>query len=202
MPKESIVETIAVTLKLKPAQIKTADVHAKIPALKRMVEKYEKEAVAAEGASLANRARAFSPDTPAAERAQLMRQSTMDAQRAKMHATCAGTFLTQLGNFTSLETTMQIADEMKEVGLINSDASAMDWQNAMDTMQDEIQQMIATSQKLGDVMGSVLADSPTGGTDLVEELNQLFAKYEAETDPVKKEEIRKTIEAKSDAQLV
>ena len=97
---------------------------------------------------------------------------------------------------------MQIADEMKEVGLISADASAMDWQNAMDTMQDEIQRMISTTQKLGDVMGSVLSDSTPGGAEVTDELNALFAKYEAETDPEKKAEIQRMIEAKSNAALV
>ena len=201
MNNESIVDKIAQALGVKASQIKTSDIHAKIPNIKRKAEEYEKQAVAAETSSLANRAKAFSPDTPAGERAQLMRQSTIDAQRAKTLAGFAGTFLTQLGHFTALETTMQIADEMKEVGLINSDVSAMDWQKAMDTMQDEIQQMIATTQKLGDVMGSVLTDPSSGGTELVDELNQLFAKYEAETDPVKKAEIQRQIEAKSNAVL-
>ena len=172
----SIAEQIALTLNIKPDQLKTADVHAKIPALMRMVEKYEKEAIAAETAALTNRARAFSPDTPAAERASLLRQSTEDANRAKMLAMCAGTFLKSLGKFRLLETTMQTVDAMKEAGLVNSDETVMDWQNAMDTMQDEIQQMISTSQKLGDVMGSVLADSSSDSSDVIDELNQLFDK--------------------------
>lgn len=202
MKEETIVDKIAVSLGIKPAQLKTADVHAKIPALKRKAEEYEKQAVTAETAALTNRAKAFSPETAAAERAQLMRQSTMDAQRAKTLAGFAATFITQLGHFTALETTMQIADEMKEVGLINSDISAVDWQNAMDTMQDEIQQMIGTTQKLGDVMGSVLAqDASPVTSDTADELNQLFAKWEAETDPVKKAEIQRQIEAKSNAAI-
>ena len=180
MKEERFIDKIATSLGIKPAQLKTADVHAKIPALRRMAEDYEKQAVAAEAASLENKAKAFSPDTPAADRAKFMRQSTMDAKQAKTLAGFAATFLTQLGNFTALETTMQIADEMKEVGLISSDVSAMDWQNAMDTMQSEIQRIIATNQKLGDVMGSVLSESSSDAADVTDELNALFAKWEAE----------------------
>ena len=135
----SIAEQIALTLNIEPDQLKTADVHAKIPALMHMVEKYEKEAIAAETVAFTNRARAFSPDTPAAERGQLMRQSTEGASRAKMLAMCAGTFLKFLGKFRLLETTMQTVDAMKEARLVNSDDTVMDWQNAMDTMPVEIQ---------------------------------------------------------------
>ena len=202
MSETSLVDRIAVSLGIKPSQLKTADVHAKIPALKRKAEEYEKQAVAAETSSLTNRAKAFSPDTPAADRAQLMRQSTIDAQRAKTLSGFAATFIAQLGHFSALETTMQIADEMKEVGLINSNITAVDWQNAMDTMQDEIQRMISTSQKLGDVMSSVLSDTPTSGAEVADELNLLFAKYEAEKDPIKKAEIQKLIETKSNAALL
>jgi len=201
MKEETIVDKIAISLGIKASQLKTADVHAKIPALRRTAEEYEKKAVAAEASSLENRGKAFSPDTPAVDRARYMRQSTKDAQLAKTLAGFAGTFLTQLGHFTALETTMQIADEMKQVGLLSSDVSAMDWQNAMDTMQEEIQRIISTNQKLGDVMGSVLADSSSDGMEVADELNELFAKYEAETDPVKKAEIQRTIEAKSNAVL-
>lgn len=201
MKDETIVDKIAGILGMKSSDIRLKDVHAKMPALKRKAEEYEKQAVAAETASLENRAKAFSPDTAAADRARLMRQSQQDALRAKSLSGFAGTFLTQLGNFTALETTMQIAEEMKSVGLITSEISATDWQGAMDTMQDEIQKMITVSQNLGNAMGSVLADVQTGGEDITDELNQLFAKYEAETDPVKKAEIQKIIEAKSYAAL-
>lgn len=202
MNGESFVEQIAVSLGIKQAQLKTADVHAKIPALKRKAEEYEREAVVLEGASLANRAKAFSPETPATERARLMRQSTADAQKAKTMAGFAATFLTQLGQFVALETTMQIADEMKEVGLLGENVTVADWQSATDTMQDEIQRMIATSQKLGDVMSGVLTqNNADAGESVADELNELFAKWEAETDPVKKAEIQKLIEAKSNAAL-
>ena len=193
---------IAALFGKRPSQLTTADVHAKIPALKRKAEEYEKQAIAAEASALENRAKAFSPDTKSADRARLMRQSNQDAQRAKTFAGFAGTFLTQLGHCTALETTMQIADEMKEVGLINSDVSVMDWQTAMDTMQDEIQRIIATNQKLGDVMGSVLAETTPDGDEVVDELDRLFARYEAEKDPKKKAEIQRIIESKNKAILV
>lgn len=184
-------------------QLATADIHGKILALKRNVEKWEGQAVAAERSALVNREKAFSPDTPETERARLIRQSVIDTQNAKMLSGYAATFLTQFGHYTELETVMQIADEMKEVGLIDSDVSVVDWQKAMDTMQDEIQRIIATSQKLGDVMGSVLAqDSAAVGIDMVDELDQLFAKWKSESDPAKKAEIQRQIEAKSNAALV
>jgi len=202
MSGENFVEQIAVSLGIKQAQLKTADVHAKIPALKRKAEEYERNAVALEDASLANRAKAFSPETPASERASLMRQSTADAQKAKTMAGFAATFLTQLGQFVALETTMQIADEMKEVGLLGENVTVADWQSATDTMQDEIHRMIATSQKLGDVMSGVLTqNNADSGESVADELNALFARWEAETDPVKKAEIQKLIETKSNAAL-
>lgn len=201
MNEETLVDRIAVSLGLKAAQLKTSDVHAKIPALRRKAADYEAKAVAAEESALKNRAKAFSPDTPAIERAKLMRQSTEDAKRAKVLAGFASTFLTQYGHFTALETAMQIADEMKEVGLISPTASITDWQGAMDSMQDEIEMMVESTKKLGDVMSCALSDTSDGKSDELDELNMLFAKYEAEKDPVKKAEIQRTIEAKSNAAI-
>ena len=197
MKDETLVDKIAISLGLKTAQLKTADVHAKIPALKRKAADYEAQAVAAEEAALKNRAKAFSPDTPDAERAKLMRQSTVDAQRAKTLAGFASTFLTQYGHFTSLETAMRIADEMKEVGLISSNASITDWQGAMDSMQDEIEMMVESTKKLGDVMSCALTDTSVGKPDELDELNVLFAQWKAEKDPAKKAELQRKIEAKS-----
>ena len=203
MAQNGLVDRIAKLLNIKATQLKVADVHAKIPKLKRMVEEYEKQATDVEAAASECRRKAFSPDTPPTERAKLLNQSVVELKRAKTLAGFAGTFLTQLGHFSALETTMQVAGEMKEVGLIGSDVSIMDWQNAMDTMQDEIQRIVATSQKLGDVMGSVLAqEAASTDEEAVDELNQLFAKWEAEPDPVQKAQIQKLIEAKSNAALV
>jgi hypothetical protein len=201
MKEETLVDRIAVSLGLKAAQLRTADVHAKIPVLKRKAADYEAQAVAAEESALKNRAKAFSPDTPAAERAKLMRQSTSDAQRAKTLAGFASTFLTQYGHFSALETAMRIADEMKDVGLISSNASVNDWQGAMDSMQDEIEMMIESTKKLGDVMSCALTDTSAGNPGELEELDRLFAQYEAEKDPVRKAEIQRKIEAKSNAAL-
>ena len=201
MKDETLVDRIAVSLGIKTAQLKTADVHAKIPALKRKAADYEAQAVASEESALKNRAKAFSPDTPAAERAKLMRQSTVDAQRAKTLAGFAGTFLTQYGHFMARGTAMRIADEMKEVGLISPNASITDWQGAMDSMQDEIEMMVESTKKLGDVMSCALTDTSAGQSDELDELNVLFAQYEAEKDPAKKVEIQRKIEAKSNAAL-
>lgn len=194
-----VLEDIAKMLNKDKSQIKLCDISAKIPELKRKVESYRKEAVEAEAQSLAKRAKAFSPETPAADRASLMRHSGMDADKAKTLSGFASTLLAQLGNFEALETTMQIANEMKEVGLISPNVKAIDWQNAMDTMQVEIQQMITTTQKLGHVMTGAL--SPLNVNDSksadIDDLEQLFNAWENEPDPVKKAEIQRQIELKT-----
>lgn len=194
-----VLEEIARILKKDKKEIKLSDISAKIPELKRKVESYRKDAVEAEAQSLAKRAKAFSLETPAADRASLMRNSAMDAEKAKTLSGFASTLLAQLGNFEALETTMQIANEMKEVGLISPNIKAIDWQNAMDTMQVEIQQMITTTQKLGHVMTGALSSSNVDDSksEDIDELQQLFNAWEKESDPVKKAEIQRQIELKT-----
>lgn len=94
---------------------------------------------------------------------------------------------------------MQIANEMKEVGLISSDIKAIDWQNAMDTMQVEIQQMISVTQKLGHVMTGALSSTGNdgAGSQDVDDLERLFRAWESEPDPLRKAEIQKQIEART-----
>jgi hypothetical protein len=88
---------------------------------------------------------------------------------------------------------------MKEVGLISPNIKAIDWQNAMDTMQVEIQQMITTTQKLGHVMTGALSSSNVDDSksEDIDELQQLFNAWEKESDPVKKAEIQRQIELKT-----
>ena len=143
------------------------------------------------------RIRFSAADTKPAERASLFRQAEADMQRAKMEAGFASGILTQLGCYTQLETTMQIVEQMKVNGLIDGNMSAADWQKSIDTMQDEIQVMLAEIGKLGNAMDAALAyEAPEAHTALANELDQLYAKFDAEPDPVKKAEIRKQIEAK------
>lgn len=199
---KNILEEIAKVLNKDRSQIQLADIQAKIPSLKTTADKYARQAVEAEAAALANKGKAFSPDVSAVDRAKFMRQAMMDANRAKTLSGFAGTFVTQYGNFLALETTMQIANEMKEVGLIESDIKAIDWQNAMDTMQVEIQQMISTTQKLGHVMTGALSIDNSIGSSEEDELENLFKAWESEVDPVKKAEIQKQIESKTKLSLV
>lgn len=199
---KNILEEIAKALNKDRSQIQLADIQAKIPSLKTTADKYARQAVEAEAAALANKGKAFSPDVSAVDRAKFMRQAMMDANRAKALSGFAGTFVTQYGNFLALETTMQIANEMKEVGLIESDIKAIDWQNAMDTMQVEIQQMISTTQKLGHVMTGALSIDNSIGSSEEDELENLFKAWESEVDPVKKAEIQKQIESKTKLSLV
>lgn len=203
MSEESFVNKIAESLGIKPSQLTTDDVHAKIPNIRRKSEDYEKKAVQMEAEALQAKTKAFAPETPSAERALLMRKAKDCADKAKMYAGFASTFITQLGQYSLLETSMQITDEMKEVGLIGKDVSITDWQKTVDSMQDDIRVMTATSQKLSDVMSSVLKETVPSETDVeADELTELFKQWDAETDPVKKAEIQKKIEAKSNLNLV
>ena len=203
MSNESLVSKVAEWMGVKPAQLKLADISAKIPNIRRKVERYKSQAIAAEAEALKKREQSFSPETNPAERASLFRQADAEMQKAKMEAGFATSFLTQLDYYTQLETTMQIVEQMKENGFINEKASSVDWQKSIDSMQDEIQAMLAVVQKLGDAMGTALThDTPSASDSLADELEQLFKKFDAEPDPVKKAEIRKQIEARNARALV
>lgn len=197
MSDEGMLERVAVSLGIKPAQLKTSDVHARIPGIRRKFEEYEKSAIAAEAEALKKKEQAFSPETPATERKQLLLKAAEDKKQAETLAGFASTFLSQLNYWTMTETMMQIVDQMKENGLVDEKTTAMDWQKSVNSMQDEIQEMLDRVKKLGDVMGSALTqDAPAVSDTLADELDQLFAKFNAETDPAKKAEIQKQIEVK------
>ncbi len=161
MGNESVGKKLMAALGIKPAQIKTSDVRNKIWELKCKAKEYENQAEAEESLALDYRTTTFSPDTLPADRKLFMRQSDQCAQRAKMHASLAGSLIAQVDYLTALETTMQIVDEMNEVGLIGYNSSSVDLQNAMATMPDEIQRMISANQTFGEEKGDEFADSPS-----------------------------------------
>ena len=195
----NIVEEIAKSLGLTSTQLKVEDIHAKIPQLKRLASQYTKGAVDAESEAMTRRQTAFSPDTPPADRARLMREYTQFANKAKALSSQASIFIVQYGQFQALETTMMIIKEMEDVGLVAKVPGAVDWQTEMDAMSLEIQRLVDDSKKLGEAL-----KSPMEGTSMPEtdELEQLFARWDAETDPVKKAEIQRQIEAKTNVPLV
>ena len=195
MEMNKLVESVASGLGIRTDKLKLQDVQDKIPSIRHMAEKYEKQAVQAEKAALAARAKAYSPETPAGERARLMRGATETAGEAKRMAGFAATFLTQLGNYTALETTMRIVEQMKSVGLFGDRAGAVDWQAALDGMQVEIRRLTDMCDKLGEAMNGALSQSNEAeAAPELDSLNALFAKWEKESDPVKKAEIQKEID--------
>ena len=196
---EGILEKVADILGKKPAQLTAEDLRLNLQTLKRRVEEYERDAVAAEAAALANRAKAYSPDVSSADGARLLRQSQADKMKAERMAGFASTFMAQLGNVSSLVTTMQIADDMKNVGLINSSSSVADLQKSMDKMQLEIDQLVSSSERLGEAMNIAFSQFNKGSADVKEEkdeLETLLAKYKSESDPVKKAELQKKIDVR------
>lgn len=197
---EGILEKVADILGKKPAQLTAEDLRLNLQTLKRRVEEYERDAVAAEAAALANRAKAYnSPDVSSADGARLLRQSRADKMKAERMAGFASTFMAQLGNVSSLVTTMQIADDMKNVGLINSSSSVADLQKSMDKMQLEIDQLVSSSERLGEAMNIAFSQFNKGSADVKEEkdeLETLLAKYKSESDPVKKAELQKKIDVR------
>lgn len=195
MEANNLVDQIAVGLGIRPDKLKIQDVQHKIPSIRQMADKYEKQALQAEKAALAARAKAYSPETPAGERARLIRSATESANEATRMAKFAGTFLTQLGNYTALETTMRIVEQMKEVGLFGDKAGAVDWQEALDGMQVEIRRLTDMCENLGNAMNGALSQSTTEESEPeLDNLNALFEKWEKEPDPVKKAAIQKEID--------
>ncbi len=195
MASSALVESIAVGLGIRPDKLKLQDVQGKIPSIRRMVDKYEKQAIQAEKTALTARAKAYSPETPAGERARLMRSAAQTAEEAKRLGQFAATFLTQLGNYTALETTMRIVEQMRSVGLFGDTEGAVDWQAALDGMQIEIRRLTDMCAKLGVAMSSALSQvGEEESAPEVDSLNALFEKWDKEQDPVKKAEIQKEID--------
>ena len=184
MGNVSIGKKLMVALGIKPARIKTSDVRNKIWELKCKAKEYENQAEVEESLALENRTMMFSPDTLPADRKLFMRESGQCAQRAKMHASLAGSLIAQIGDLTELETTMLIVDEMNEVGLIGYNSSAVDLQNAMASMPGEIQRMISANQKFWEVKGDEFADSPSVKS-YFDEIRRQTAMLEVAEDSVK-----------------
>ena len=199
----NVVEKIALALGKGVGELRLDDVQRNIPELRRTAERYEKKALSAEKASLEARAKAFSPDTLASERAILMRKAADEAARARRLEGQTTTFLAQLENFTSLETTMKIVEEMTGVGLFEKGTKAVDWQRALDDMQIEIKRLTEMGKRWNDAMSSAMAQSTTSlATPEVSELERLFKQWETEPDPAKKAEIQKQIDRKTNVTVV
>ncbi|MDZ7317383.1 MAG: hypothetical protein ONB24_14825 [candidate division KSB1 bacterium] len=196
--QDTIVGMVAEWLKIKPAQLKLKDVQEQIPKLRRKVSEYEREALAAEKEAMSLREKAFLPETNAAERPGLMRQAAQAAQKAQMIGRQAGIFLTHLSNFSSLETTMQIVDQLKEVGLLKKGVKIEDWQAVMDSMQVEIEGMIRASQRIGDVMETLMhVEGAQADLTTEKEIKALFKRWEEAKDPAEKARIQKEIDEKT-----
>ena len=103
---------------------------------------------------------------------------------ATLILTLAGSLIAQVDYLTALETTMQIVDEMNEVGLIGYNSSSVDLQNAMATMPDEIQRMISVNQTFGEEKGDEFADSPSVKS-YFDEIRRQTAMLEVAEDSVK-----------------
>lgn len=203
---EGVIEKAAKMLGKKPAQLTSEDLRLNLMTLKRRVEEYERDAVAAEASSLANRAKAYNLDsgvTPA-DAARFIRQAQADKLKAERMAGFAGTFMTQLGNISALVTTMQIADDMKNVGLISSSSSVADLQKSMDKMQMEIDQLVSSSDRLGEAMNIAFSQFNAGAGNVAEtkdELEELMKVFREEKDPVKRAEIQRKIDVKLGLQV-
>lgn len=196
------VEVIAQALGKNANQLKLEDIQRALPGIRHKADQYEKEALTAERAALEARAKAFSPETPASERAVLMRRAADCAAQARQLEGFTNTFLVQLGNYTSLETTMKIVEQMSAVGLFEKGKTAVDWQRALDDMQIEIKRMTELTAKFNEAMSSAMPSVDAGSpSPEVDELERLFRQWEAETDPLKKEEIKKKIDQRTNVAM-
>ena len=183
------------------SKLRLEDVQLKIRKVRKYVDDNQREAVNAERLARDAREKAFLPTTPSTERSRLWR-SAMDAEaKAKQYVQYAESHLAMLSNYMSLETTMKIVGQMQQVGLFEKDAK-VDWQNALDEMQNEISNVIDACKTMTEIMNSTIRQKGARETpEEVDDIEALFRKFDAEPDPVKKEEIRRTIEAKNNAAL-
>lgn len=194
----TIVNMVAEWLKIKPAQLKLRDIQEQLPKIRRKISEYEREALAAEKESLSFREKAFLPETATSERPGLMRQAAQAAQKAQMIGRQANIFVTHYSNFSALETTMQIVEQLKEVGLLKKGVKIEDWQSVMDSMQIEIEGMIRASQRIGDILDTLMrTDGAVDEIAVEKEIKALFKKWEAATDPAEKARIQKEIDEKT-----
>lgn len=193
----SIVETIAEKFGVKPEKLTLDMIRKGLPDLRRTMAQYEKEAVDVEKQSIAVKNKAYAPDTPLAERVVLIQKAAQLGKAAAQKANFAAVFIKQYDSFSSLETAMQIAQEMQNVGLFDKAGGAIDWQRALDEMQVEINAVAEMCDKLGDAVSIAIP-----GMDAVDpvaageagELEALFKKLSETTDPVEQAEIQKKID--------
>ena len=183
------------------SKLKLEDVQMKIRVVRRYVDENQREAVNAERLAREAREKAFLPTTPSTERSRLWHSAQEAEAKAKQYIAFTESHLSMLSNYMSLETTMKIVGQMQQVGLFDKNAK-VDWQNALDEMQNEISNVIDACKTMTEIMNSTIMKKGVSETPQeVDDIEALFKKFDAEPDPVKKEEIRRTIEAKNNAAL-
>lgn len=195
---KTMVSTVAEFLGLKPVDLTLKDVQKPLPELRRKMQEYERESLVAEGESIKFRESAFSPDTPQHERASKMRQAKQASDKAQMKMKQTMIFHTQYANFSALESTMQIVEQMKEVGLIQKGTKIEDWQKVVDEMHVEMEAIANRTQQLTDAMSVLTMTSDSSADATVNnELDILFDQWNKATDPVEKMRIQKKIDEKT-----
>ena len=195
---KTMVSTVAEFLGLKPAELTLKDVQKPLPELRRKMMEYEREALTAEAESGRFREVAFSPDTPQHERAGKMRQAKQASDKAQMKMKQTMIFHSQYANFSALESTMQIVDQMREVGLIQKGIKIDDWQKVVDEMQSEMETITKRTQQLTDAMSVLMHHTDSSvDTSVNNELDLLFDQWNKATDPVEKMRIQKKIDEKT-----
>ena len=172
----------------------------------RNMEMRNREAAVAEQKAQVALQKTFQPGVSAAQRSKLLAEHQRRIKEAKSFISYANQLGSVLETLETAETFMELSETISQSNIAG--AGKMDVKEIMkelNDMQAMLGPMIKECQKMKSVMdcsveqfGNML---PSGVPEGQNELMELYAKYDAEPDPVKKAAIQAEIQKKSESML-
>ena len=189
-----------------PKSLTLDEIRRRIFETSRNMEMRNREAAAAEQKAQVALQKTFQPGVSAAQRTKLLAEHQRCLKEAKNYIGFANQLSDVLETLETAETFMELSETISQSNIAG--AGKMDVRAIMKELQDSqamLGPMIKECQKLKHAMdvsaehfGDMLSQGVPEGQD---ELMALYAKYDAERDPVKKAAIQVEIQKKSESML-
>lgn len=192
----------------KSAEVPTlGSIRRRLYEANRNLEMRNRDAAVAETRAQTALQKTFQPGMSPLERQKLIAESQKAKKEAAFHLRCAGQFIALTETLENAETLLELSETITKSGLMGE--GSLNLQELMKELENAdafLEPLMGTCQEIRNSietsMGQFDGLLSQGVTDEAKELEALYQKFEAETDPAKKEAIRQEIETKMSLQAV
>ncbi len=183
----------------KPAEVPTLEsIRTRLFEANRNLEMRNRDAAAAEVRAQAALQKTFQPGMSPLERQKLIAESQKAKKEAAFHLRCAGQFIALTETLENAETLLELSETIQKSGLLGEGAlNIQELVKELENADAFLEPLMGTCQEIRSSieasMGQFDGLLSMGATEDVKALEELYRKYEAETDPAKKEAIHQEI---------